>query len=236
MYYFLHYISTPIEKFKATDMRLTKMHYSLTILPIILSIFYLPMFAMFHWPTLSGRETWLFFWQMSPVWISLTSFFLSYFIPNTTQSDRIKSPKRDLPVMRYTIGALSVLSTSIWIWTNATSPYSPWSLFVPELIPSQTSDFVTFVRNFLKVDELSLFGSTFLWLGYLLWDMKHAGMVKTPWALIVLYAVGTLTVLGPGATAGLGWLWREDIISNKRHKAALTEATVGWLAESVAKS
>jgi hypothetical protein len=232
IYYFFHYISTPIEKFKATDMRLTRLNYSLAILPAIIVAYYIPLYAMLHWQTVSGRQSWLFFWQMSPVWISITALSLSYFIPNTTASDRLKAPKRDLPVMQYTIGVLSAFSAALWIRTNYTSPYGFASLFLPETIPSQTSNFLTFIRDFLKFDELSLFGNTLIWLGYLFWDIKHAGMINTSWLTIIFYATSSLLVLGPGATAGLGWLWREDIITNKRHKAAVTEATCAALLQS----
>ena len=35
-----------------------------------------------------------------------------------------------------------------------------------------------------------------------------------------------MVLVGPGATAGLAWLWREEILINKRHWGALTEETV----------
>jgi hypothetical protein len=72
-----------------------------------------------------------------------------------------------------------------------------------------------------------MFGNTFLWLGYLFWDLKVAGMLQTRWFVLVLYLVTSTLVLGPGATAGLGWLWREYVLANSRHKDAITEASVG---------
>jgi hypothetical protein len=91
------------------------------------------------------------------------------------------------------------------------------------------------MREFLKFDELFLFGNTFIWLGYLFWDMKHAGMLQASWFRIVLYATCTVLCFGPGAAVGLGWLWRENVITNKRHKAAITEATVAKQRDSAAK-
>jgi hypothetical protein len=225
LYYFLYYISTPIEKFKATDMRLTRLNYSLAILPVLIVCYYTPVFAMLYWPTRSGREAWLFLWQMFPLWISLAGLFVSSFIPNTTMSDRIKAPKRDLPVMRYTIGILAAISASIWIWSVLGNFSAILTIFVPDNFPRETSTFMAFTRDFLKVDELFLFGNTFLWLSYLFRDLKHAGMINTTWLSLVLYCGCSVILFGPGATVALGWLYREDAITNKRHKGALTQLT-----------
>lgn len=81
-------------------------------------------------------------------------------------------------------------------------------------------------REFLKLDDISLSVNTLLWLAYLFWDMKSAGMVNISWVSIVLYAVASLVLLGPGTTAGLGWLWRENIIAKRKHKCAITEESV----------
>jgi hypothetical protein len=170
-----------------------------------------------------------------PAWVMLTTEFLIKRIPDTTASDKIHAPKRDMLVMRYTIGALCALSAVVWIHTNATSPYSFATMFVPEGIPSYQTDVTVYVRDFWKAAKLIFFGNTFLWLGYLFWDMKHAGMVASSWLSIVCYAVSSLIVLGPGATAGLGWLWREEIITNRRHWAAVTETTAEEHAKRIAE-
>ena len=70
------------------------------------------------------------------------------------------------------------------------------------------SDLIGFTREFLKFDEAFLFLNTFLWLAYPFWDMKHAGMVQKSWMELLLWTIGATFVLGPGAAAGLGWLWR----------------------------
>jgi hypothetical protein len=209
-------------------MRLGRMNYAIVVLPTLILAYYIPAFAMFDWPTLSGRESWLFVWQMFPVWISLIATLMSWFIPDTTVSDRFESPNRDLPVIRYTIGTLSLLSSTVWLATciSAFPQNKISSIFVPDNLPSQATDFVAFTREFLKVDELFLFTNTFLWLAYLFWDLNHAGMLKTGWIRLLLYLVGSIALLGPGATAGVGWLWRENILASKRHRAAVTEESL----------
>jgi hypothetical protein len=228
LYYFLYYMSTPIEKLQASDMRLGKMNYALVLLPTLILTYYIPGYSMFYWPTLAGRESWLFLWQMFPVWISLITMFLSSLIPDTTFTDRFEAPTRDLPVVRYTVGSLAAASSFVWLVTcmNAFMRGGILAVFIPQNLPSQTTDFAAFTREFLKFDEIFLFGNTFLWLTYLFWDLKHAGMLQKSWIQLLTYLVGSVLLLGPGATAGLGWLWREHILAGKRHRDAVTEDKV----------
>jgi hypothetical protein len=228
IYYFLYYVLTPMEKFKTSDMRLGRMNFALSVLPTLLLAYYIPVYLMMQWPTLTGRESWLFLWQMSPVWISLGGTLLSTMIPDTTVSDRLNAPTRDLPVIRNTIVILAAFSSIIWIWTciKAGSLHNILGLFVPEQLPPQTTDFVSFIREFLRVDLLSLFGNAFLWLAYLFWDLKAAGMLRRSWFTLVLYMVTSILALGPGATAGLGWLWREYVLANIVQDNSITEARV----------
>ena len=39
----------------------------------------------------------------------------------------------------------------------------------------------------------------------------------------MLLAVIAVVGLGPGAAVGLGWLWREELLTKRRHQAAVTE-------------
>jgi hypothetical protein len=213
-----------LENLKASDMRLGRMNYALILLPTLFLTYYIPAFGMFYWSTFSGRESWLFLWQMFPVWISFMAMLLSSFIPDTTVSDRFESPNRDLPVIKYTIGTLITVSATAWLFTCISSILRNelLSIFIPGTLPSQTTNFAAFTREFLKFDEIFLFGNTFLWLGYLFWDLKHAGMLTTSWIRLFGYLVGSVVLFGPGAAAGLGWLWRENILVHKRHRHAVT--------------
>jgi hypothetical protein len=226
IYYFLYYVSTPMEKFKSGDMRLGRNNFAFSLLPTLILAYYIPVYLMMQWPTLTGREFWLFFWQMSPVWISLGGTLRSKMVPDATVPDHLNAPKRNLPIIRNTIVILAAFSSIIWIWTRikAGSLHNFLHLFVPEHLPPQTTNFVSFVREFLRVDQLFLFGNTFLWLVYLFWDLKAARMLQTSWLTLLLYMVTLILALGPGATAGLAWLWREYVLANMRHKDAITEA------------
>ncbi|GAB7353291.1 hypothetical protein MBLNU459_g3793t2 [Dothideomycetes sp. NU459] len=229
LYCFFHYILSPIANFKSTDQRLTKMAYTAGIVPTLTVCYYIPTAAMFFWPTLSGRQSWNWVWQMSPLWIGLTHRLLAATVfPDTTTHDRLHAPKRDYPSIQLAVGTCIAVSSGVWLWTFLTAPRSIIAVMIPTTVPQSHSDLTAFTRVFLQYDHVFCFAAALTWLAYLFWDMKHAGMVTERWSTLLLYAAASVAVLGPGATVGLGWLWREDVITNKRHKDAITSS---WAAE-----
>lgn len=173
------------------------------------------------WPSFEGREVGLWIWQMFPVWLALGTRGFGAVVGDSTVVDRFEGTERDVPVIRYTIGLLVAASSIVWGWTVFQG--GMWSLFIPQMLPGQTTTLASFTREFLKFDQIFLFGNTFLWLGMLFWDLKFAGMLKVSWIRLVVYLIGSVLVFGLGATAGLGWLWREEVLVGKRHKDAVVE-------------
>lgn len=228
LYYILHYSFTPIDKFKATDMRLTRISYTKAVLPTLILAYYVPLYLSFHASSFSSRVSWSFFWQLFPVWVSvLAAQVCSRIWPDTTMHDRIYKPTSDLKLIRATVGLFAAYSAATWLSLCAKAGFSLSAVLdmvlPPAHSPQNTTDFVTFVAEFFRFDSAFLFANTFLWLGYLFWDIKFAGMLDLSWIWIILLAsVATLT-LGPGAAVGLGFLWREELLVTRRHKAAVTE-------------
>ncbi|KAK0652570.1 hypothetical protein B0T16DRAFT_346949 [Cercophora newfieldiana] len=228
IYYLLHYINAPIANFKASDMRLTRVAYTKSILPATILTYYIPLYLSFFAPSFTDRVSWNFLWQIYPVFLSpLASYVFFRLFPDTTKSDRLNNVKSDLSAIRFTVGILSAHSALLWLYTFAKSNFSLGALaevVLPPLhSPQDAPDLVTFAGEFLRFDEAFLFGNTFLWLAYLFWDIKHAGMLSMGWGRILGYAVLALVALGPGATVGLGFLWREELLATRRHWAAMTE-------------
>ena len=221
----MHYICTQVSNFKASDMRLTDLSYTRSVLPAMIIGYYIPHFLSFFHTSFAVRHNWNWIWQMFPVWTYLIQLVLKRTaMPDTVEHDRLHNPKRDLSTIRVTVGALIVLSAGVWIYTLTLSPYSPITLFVPQY-EAPKEDWIDIVRNFVQYDELFCFGGAMLWLGYLFTDLKSAGMVQQSWINIITMAILATLALGPGAATGLGWLWREDVLANRRHKGAIIE---GW--------
>ena len=78
----------------------------------------------------------------------------------------------------------------------------------------------------MKWDYLMVFGGTFFWLALLFHDLKSWEMLRAGWFRLLLTAAVTVAAVGPGAAAGLAWLWREETIASEKMKGSLTKD--GW--------
>lgn len=227
----MHWVLTPIDTFKSTDMRLAKMHYTKAILPSLLMTFYLPLIQSWLLPEVSQRQTWLQLWQYFPVTLSLARFGMSKIWKDTADQDKIESPKRDIATLRYTVGIPAIISATAWLYTLYASPVSFSKVYLPHDITTTLADFSstsasTLAYNLLQYDYLVAILSAYLWLLYFVWDAKVAGMVTQSWISVLAALALATVVLGPGGTVGAGFLWREYIITEKRHKGALTSEKV----------
>jgi hypothetical protein len=231
IYCFVHYIQSPIEIFRASDMRLTDMGYTATILPVLILAHYIPNYGSYL-STIDPqtRHMWNWIWQPFPIYVSILQFVLKKIVmPDTVQRDRLENVNRDLPTIYFTIGSLCALSAATWYtcilllvkslltfsrwYTLYTAPFAWFTLFVPNLTEGQTGD--EYIRMFIQFDEIFSMGACFLWLLYLYGDMKRANMMADSWGSIVLKGVVSLTAFGPGVTIGLGWLHRERLLARK---------------------
>ncbi|KAK4148552.1 hypothetical protein C8A00DRAFT_19628, partial [Chaetomidium leptoderma] len=231
LYCFLHYTLSPIENFSALDQRLTSVRSAYAALPAVLLTYLVPFYLTLHWPgDLSPtRQALLFVWQLYPVWLSLVLWALSRLRSDTMATDKISRTQRDLPIMRWSVGGASALAAGVWWWAWMVGGYGLREVFVPVALPRSMASLAEFTAQFLRWDQVFGFGSHLLWLAYLFWDLASAGMLKEGWATAVGLGLGSVFVVGPGATVGLGWLWREHILATRRHKAALTPESVGRL-------
>ncbi|KAL2177766.1 uncharacterized protein P884DRAFT_277482 [Thermothelomyces heterothallicus CBS 202.75] len=228
-YCFLHYVLSPIEKFSALDQRLTNTRTSFAALPVVLLTYLLPFYFMLAWPDLLTRQVLLYLWQLYPLWAAAALFAGSrLFLRDTMATDKLSRPLRDLPVMRLYVGAAAALSAVVW-WHTRLGAGGLVHVFVPAGLPRSEHNLTRFTAEFLKWDEVFGFGSHLLWLACLFWDLRGAGMLREGWLRVVGLGLLSLVLFGPGATLGLGWLFREHILATRRHKNALTPESVGKL-------
>jgi hypothetical protein len=201
-------------------MRLTNLLYTRSVLPTLALCYYIPGYMSYRAASPEARYAWCWFWQMFPVWTPLVQYlFAKTIMPDTMPHDRIHNTSRDLSTIYLTVGTLAALSSTVWVWTISTSSYLLSTLFIPS--PETILTFEGTIRNLLQWDHLTCFAGTSLWIVYLFSDLKKAGMVGQSWiTLLVMLAVSTLA-LGPGASLGLGWVWREHILATRRHKGAI---------------
>ncbi|OCK81047.1 hypothetical protein K432DRAFT_425251 [Lepidopterella palustris CBS 459.81] len=219
VYFFLHYVTSQIFNFEDPDQRLTNLAYTRTVFPVMVLSFYIPHFMSHFHPSFAARHDWDWIWQMFPVWCALIQWILAYTVmPNTAQNGRMNEPKRDLQIIRFTIGPSIILSAVTWLGVLTMSPFSVRTIFLPHFTAPQHG-WMDIVRNFGQYDHLFCMGSAMLWLLYLFGDLKRAGMVQRSWMSILVAAAAATAVMGPGAAVGLGWFWRENVLAGMEGKS-----------------
>jgi hypothetical protein len=96
LYFFLHYIQSPLLNFAAFDQRLISVAAASTALPALALAYELPTLAMFLAPDVSVQLRVNAEWQLFPVWLSISHYLLRRFtVKDMTRHDRIYQPSTD---------------------------------------------------------------------------------------------------------------------------------------------
>jgi hypothetical protein len=200
------------------------MIYTRAILPSLLMVYYLPLLQTYLLPEIGQRQTWLSLWSLFPVTHSIAQFAISKLWNDTVNQDKIHKPKRDVATIGYTIGIPTVISTVVWLYTLFVSSASLSRIFLPHHFPTSLTNLhtITSPSDLLQYNHALAITSTYLWLLYFTWDAKAAGMVTQNWITVFAVAALGTVVLGPGGAVGVGFLWREWVITERRHRGALT--------------
>ncbi|ETS82995.1 hypothetical protein PFICI_04871 [Pestalotiopsis fici W106-1] len=211
IYYFLHITFAPSAlslKRYAKERRL-QTDQTMYLLPLFLGLHTFEVWRAFTAPEAETRQYWVWAWQMSPMWIGLANTILSSVTAGLAglKSSALASP-------RLLIAVMCGISTSIWLHTLYSAPFPLSDIFIPD---SQIHiDFIRHTRKAMQWDQLSSFGSSFLWLIYLFFDLYSAELVGMDYllgaALLPLVAI----VIGPASAFVIGWYWREQILSSAK--------------------
>lgn len=103
------------------------------------------------------------------------------------------------------------VSAGVWIYTLISSTYSLYEIFCPSPLPYElVGTFTGQMRVLLKWDYIFVVGSSLLWWGYEMWDLKRAGKVTVGGiGKLLLMWLGVGLVLGPSVGFAVVWLVRE---------------------------
>lgn len=198
LYFFLHYIQSPVSGFAAFDQRLLNVAAASTALPALVLASGLPVLTLYFAPDLSVSGL----WQLFPASLSLLHYLLRKFaVRDTTNHDRIYGPFTDLPHIRFAVrvlAATSALAFNLARWRE----FSQSTIFVHD-------------------GKYAFTLACFFWLGLLFKDLKEAEIVSTAWSSLVSFFLLCTFVCGPGAAMALGWLWREEMLASKRAAGAV---------------
>ncbi|CZR68336.1 related to hydroxylase [Phialocephala subalpina] len=218
LYYFLHYIQTPQEKYLAADNRLVPTVYAKTLIPAITLGYVAPTLGMFLPFSIDTRQAINGIWQLFPVWTSLLHTALKFTVTDTTQKERIHNVRADMTYLRYAYAFGGCLSAAAYLYLWMTSPIPLRSLFFSGISSPSAPVFSLSdgIGRFLKYDQIFSFGSGMFWEVLHFNDLKKAGKLKAGWGKILGVLGGATLVLGPGAAMALGWAWREEVLAAKK--------------------
>jgi hypothetical protein len=228
IYYFIHYVQSPLEKYAAADQRMVKIGRAKIIILTVFISYVVPTIAMFIVPDLATRQ-WIngLFFQPFPLWAALIQFVLSQFVEDTTETAKIFSPEADMPYLRqaYTFAAISSASVYLYVYTSAwRSSISLVDIFFKD-ISQRTTQAPLFdgAAKVLRYDHLWSFSAGLLWILMSFGNLKQAGKIQAGWVRILsVLAVVTLAG-GPGAAMAVMWAWREESLARTTRAEAVKE-------------
>lgn len=218
IWYFLHYVQSPLENYSAADNRMTTISSAKTIIPTITLSYILPSIAMFIAPQLSTRQ-WIngLIWQPFPIYASLLHRLLSKTVKDTTYMDRINNPEADMPHLRRAYGFATLAAATAYLYVRISSPVSLFNIFFKGLSnPSKALPLIEGAAKAIRYDQLAAFGAGALWVLLSFRDLKVKKRVRTSWLGVVGVFAGTTVVAGPGAAMGVMWAWREEMLAKRK--------------------
>ncbi|KAH9215670.1 hypothetical protein DL95DRAFT_424887 [Leptodontidium sp. 2 PMI_412] len=217
IYYFLHYIQSPLSMYAAPDNRLTNMASAKVIIPTIATAFILPSIAIFAALGIANRQ-WIngVFFQPFPLYASLIHRLLTKTVKDTTQVDRIENVKADMKWLRLAYGFAAATAATAYFYVALKSPVSLTEVFFKGLSnPSEALPLITGAAKIFRYDQITAFTAGAVWVFLSFKDLKKAKKIQTRWPGIVGTFAGTTILAGPGAGMAVMWAWREECLAKK---------------------
>ncbi|EPE33308.1 hypothetical protein GLAREA_06320 [Glarea lozoyensis ATCC 20868] len=215
IWFFLHYVQSPVGNYHAADQRLTQVNAVKAIIPTIVLSFLAPSVAMLNAPGLANRQ-WIngLFWQLFPLSGAICQRLLSLLIKDTTETDRLSNPEADMKHLRRVYWAAGIFAMATNLYVRITSPFPLKDVFFKDIAsPSAPATLISGAARFLRYDQLMTFGPALVWAMMHFYDLKKSQKTKTGWATFVGALAGTTIVGGPGAAMIGFWAWREEALA-----------------------
>lgn len=222
IWFFLHYVQSPLENYQAADNRMTQIGAVKTIIPTVVLSFILPSIAMCVVPGIENRQ-WIngLLWQAFPLYASLYQRGLGYLVKDTTEVDRVSNPEADMPYLRRAYGFAAVIAATANLYVRFASPVPLKDLFFKGISsPSTVPNLLEGAAKFLRYDQIATFGAGAIWTMLSFRDLKKAGKLQTGWPTILGIFGATTLVAGPGAAVVTMWAWREEVLAARKKVVA----------------
>ncbi|OBT70177.1 hypothetical protein VE03_00332 [Pseudogymnoascus sp. 23342-1-I1] len=217
IYFFLHYVQSPLENYHASDNRLTQISAVKTIIPTILLTYVVPTVTMFAAPTLATRQ-WVngLFWQPFPVYSAILQRVFGLFVKDTTQKERVDNPEADMPYLRQVYRFAGVAAACAFLYVRFKSPVSATEVFFDGIRnPGAAVPVIQRLSKTFRYDQISAFSAGAFWTLLSFRDLKKAKKIEASWARIVGTMAGLTFLVGPGAMMAAMCAWREEALAKK---------------------
>jgi hypothetical protein len=217
-YFFLHLVFCPPVQMQSAADRRIDINRAFIWLPLMLLFHTVPVFGMYLASDFDKRHYWTWAWQLYTVRVSLGYYAIlavSSVVPSSLKAlgQRISYHT----ALRIILGPFIAISILVWINLLVNCPYSFSTLFSPlKTGPEIESRWVGMIRRCLQYDELVVLGSAFIWLFYLEGDLRAASMASLSHSRTFMALLLLIPVIGPGATLGVIWLWKEKTLVEEK--------------------
>ncbi|KAG8158405.1 hypothetical protein KVR01_011527 [Diaporthe batatas] len=206
MYYFLHVTFAPsATSLKRSAKQRLRAEKASFLLPLFLALHTFQVIRAFTAPEPETRQYWVWAWQMSPLWLGVANSLLCSMAAGLVKNNILASP-------RFLLVCMCTISSAIWVYTWYSAPFSMSDIFIPDA--GVYTDFIRHTRKAMQCDEVYSFGSSFLWLLYMFFDMYVAGLIGIGSLAASACLPLMVVVTGPGSAFALGWYWREHVLSS----------------------
>ncbi|KAF1971785.1 hypothetical protein BU23DRAFT_590410 [Bimuria novae-zelandiae CBS 107.79] len=198
LFYFLNFTFGPSTTDLARSVARRKLvpEYCAALLPIMLLLHTSEVFAAYMAPDLLTRHYWTWVWQMTPLYLGIANFDLSKLLRILPlKAGRIASPQALL-------GVMSLISSAVWLYTVVSCKYSLATVFLPDAAVQE--EFAPHMRRALQFDEICIFASSFMWVAFLFFDLRKAGLLGKDWMVLAVGFPAASVVVGPGAAFAAG--------------------------------
>jgi len=200
VWFFLHYVLSPIEVFAASDQHLLNMNYTRALLPALLFSYACSFMAMVFYPGGEAHMTLGSLVRFFPVMVCIIHNLFARLIQDTTTQDRLSNVKADLPFLRRACLLMGIVSTSTLEFVRFRSSTREWldSIFSGGLL--QLQGWLEITAVYANQEHLAVYIGAVLWLGLVFKDLKRAGMVEKSCTWLLVCGVACI----PGAALVVG--------------------------------
>lgn len=218
IYYFLHYVQSPLENYAAGGSRTVDIVTAKTIIPTIVLSYLVPTVAMYTVPGIVNRQ-WIngLFWQAFPIYGSILQRVMAKSIKQTDPDVYLSDPQADMPYLRRAYAFAAIVAGCAYWYMYLLSPVPLKEIFFHNLShPSASSSILPAFAKALRYDQLCSSSTGFVWTLLSFSDLKRAGKLQAGWGKILGVFAGATLAIGPGGAMAAMWAWREEVLAEKK--------------------